>query len=196
MPRDAIARPFCGARRKHNRGFCQSPPLKGHWRCRMHGGASTGAKTPEGKARGVAARVAGRAKWVERMRRAKAAGLVDRFPGGRHRGRKPRPKTGNKLADRALRQIAETLEHLAAPMADKPFKDLEPGEQLADITRQSLKVLHELLLAPAGPENPKLARMVSDAARCVLALSVKVDPQRMRARRPGRMLELLERLRL
>ena len=30
---------------------CQKPPLTGKARCRLHGGLSTGPKTPEGKAR-------------------------------------------------------------------------------------------------------------------------------------------------
>ena len=34
---------------------CQKPPLKGKNRCRLHGGASTGPKTAEGKARIAAA---------------------------------------------------------------------------------------------------------------------------------------------
>jgi hypothetical protein len=50
-------------------------------RCRLHGGLSTGAKTPEGKARQVQAMVEGRRRWVERM---KAAGR--KFPGGRKSG--------------------------------------------------------------------------------------------------------------
>jgi hypothetical protein len=37
-------------------------------RCRVHGGASTGPKSPEGKARVVAAMIVGRRKWVERRR--------------------------------------------------------------------------------------------------------------------------------
>ena len=47
----------------------------------MHGGASTGPKSPEGKARVVAAMVEGRRKWVERRR---AEGR--KFPAGRKRG--------------------------------------------------------------------------------------------------------------
>jgi hypothetical protein len=50
-------------------------------RCRVHGGASTGPRTPEGKARVVAAMVEGRRKWVERRR---AAGR--RFSAGRKGG--------------------------------------------------------------------------------------------------------------
>jgi hypothetical protein len=37
-------------------------------RCRFHGGASTGPRSPEGKAKVVAAMVAGRRTWVERVR--------------------------------------------------------------------------------------------------------------------------------
>ena len=66
-------------RTRHPR--CRAWALAGKNRCRMHGGASTGPKTPEGKARVVAAMVAGRRKWVERM---KAEGK--KFPCG------PRPK--------------------------------------------------------------------------------------------------------
>jgi hypothetical protein len=61
--------------------FCQSWAMKGKTRCRMHGGASTGPRRPEGKARVVAAMVKGRRRWVERM---KAEGR--RFPGGRKAG--------------------------------------------------------------------------------------------------------------
>jgi hypothetical protein len=50
-------------------------------RCRLHGGASTGPKSPEGKARVVAAMVAGRRAWLAR-RRAEGA----KFAGGRKTG--------------------------------------------------------------------------------------------------------------
>jgi hypothetical protein len=50
-------------------------------RCRVHGGASTGPKSPEGKARVVAAMVEGRRKWVARRR---AEGR--RFTAGRKGG--------------------------------------------------------------------------------------------------------------
>jgi hypothetical protein len=47
---------------------CRQWALIGKTRCRMHGGKNTGPKTPEGKARVVAAMVEGRRKWVERMK--------------------------------------------------------------------------------------------------------------------------------
>jgi hypothetical protein len=50
-------------------------------RCRVHGGASTGPKSPEGKARVVAAMVAGRRKWAERR-----SATGKKFPAGRKSG--------------------------------------------------------------------------------------------------------------
>src|SRR5208283_3552829 len=60
--------------------FCKGWAME-NGRCWVHGGASTGPRTPEGKARVVAAMVEGRRKWVEARR-------VERkkFPAGRKRG--------------------------------------------------------------------------------------------------------------
>jgi hypothetical protein len=60
--------------------FCKGWAMK-NGRCWLHGGASTGPRTPEGKARVVAAMVEGRRKWVQRRR---AEGK--KFPAGRKRG--------------------------------------------------------------------------------------------------------------
>ena len=50
------ARPLqsCGARTRRGTA-CQKSPVAGRTRCRLHGGLSTGPKTPEGKARIAAA---------------------------------------------------------------------------------------------------------------------------------------------
>lgn len=47
---------------------CLRWAVPGRARCWLHGGLSTGAKTPEGKARQIAAMVAGRRLWVERIK--------------------------------------------------------------------------------------------------------------------------------
>jgi hypothetical protein len=47
--------------------FCKAWSME-NGRCRVHGGASTGPRSPEGKARVVAAMVVGRRKWVARRR--------------------------------------------------------------------------------------------------------------------------------
>jgi hypothetical protein len=45
----ARAAPRCGARRRQG-GCCQQPAMR-NGRCRLHGGRSTGPRTPEGLAR-------------------------------------------------------------------------------------------------------------------------------------------------
>ena len=76
----------CGARVRHRHGFCRKWPVPGKTRCRLHGGCSTGAITEDGKARSLAAMRAGRQRWHEEMRAKKAAGEIDRCPGGRKSG--------------------------------------------------------------------------------------------------------------
>ena len=44
----------CGAKTRAG-GTCQNPAIKGRSRCKLHGGRSTGPRTPEGKARAAAA---------------------------------------------------------------------------------------------------------------------------------------------
>jgi hypothetical protein len=76
----------CGARVRHRHGFCRKWPVPGKSRCKLHGGRSTGALTDEGKARSLAAMRAGRQRWLEETRAKKAAGEIERFPGGRKSG--------------------------------------------------------------------------------------------------------------
>jgi len=53
-PGDFLAAPRCGARTRCG-GTCRQPAMK-NGRCRLHGGLSTGPRTPEGRARCAAAR--------------------------------------------------------------------------------------------------------------------------------------------
>ena len=76
----------CGAKLHRKLAVCRRWPVPGRTRCRLHGGLSTGAKTPEGKARVLAALIEGRQRWLEEMRAKKKAGLIARFPGGRKSG--------------------------------------------------------------------------------------------------------------
>jgi hypothetical protein len=86
--------------------------MKGKTRCRMHGGASTGPRTPEGKARVVAAMVEGRRRWVQRM---KAEGR--KFPGGR--------KAGEAWLTPAMKQRRQVE-------AAKRWASLTPAQRLAE----------------------------------------------------------------
>lgn len=46
----------CSAKSKRTGQQCRAPASQGKTRCRFHGGASTGPKTPEGRARCAAAK--------------------------------------------------------------------------------------------------------------------------------------------
>lgn len=56
-------KPVCGARKKTGER-CRSKSLHRGGKCKFHGGLSTGARTPEGKARAIAAMQKGKAKWL------------------------------------------------------------------------------------------------------------------------------------
>jgi hypothetical protein len=76
----------CGA--KNRRGLpCQCKELYENGRCRFHGGLSTGPRTPEGKARALAAMRAGHAAWAERRRA--ASGKPPRPAAARSANRRP-----------------------------------------------------------------------------------------------------------
>jgi hypothetical protein len=71
----------CGAKLHSKLAWCRRWPVKGKKRCRLHGGLSTGARTPEGKARVLTVLTEGRRRWIEQM---KAEGK--KFPWGRKAG--------------------------------------------------------------------------------------------------------------
>lgn len=48
---DENGRVICGAKSKRSGKPCKRSPAAGRTRCKFHGGASTGARTPEGKAK-------------------------------------------------------------------------------------------------------------------------------------------------
>ncbi len=89
-PRNA---PRCGARTRAG-GSCAGPAVRGRARCRLHGGKSTGPKTPDGKARASHRKHGGydagmAALFAEARRlRAEAAALVARHT---ERQRQKRP---------------------------------------------------------------------------------------------------------
>jgi hypothetical protein len=59
----------CGARTRAG-GICKAPAMWLKERCRMHGGLSTGPRTPEGKARSLAAAREGYRRWRAEQRAA------------------------------------------------------------------------------------------------------------------------------
>jgi hypothetical protein len=123
--------------------------VPGKTRCRFHGGRSTGALTDEGKARSLGAMRAGRQRWHEEMRAKKAAGKIDRFPGGR--------KPGARWVTPRMweRRQMETMQRLRAER-----EALEPSRRrgrptiIAQAQAQIIRALAQL------PEHsPLLARL-------------------------------------
>src|SRR6516165_6862108 len=77
--------------------FCRNWAVRGRKRCRLHGGLSTGPKTPDGKARSVAAMVEGRRRLLEKL---KAEGKP--VPWGRKKG-----GVNRSAAERGLARATE-----------------------------------------------------------------------------------------
>src|SRR6516162_7578582 len=92
IPRDGVCANDVSRKSARHRGQSQRAPVKtlrhvpGKERCRFHGECSTGAITEDGKARSLAAMRDGWQRWLEETRAKKAAGEIDRFPGGRKSG--------------------------------------------------------------------------------------------------------------
>ena len=106
-------------------------------RCRVHGGASTGPKSPEGKARVVAAMVAGRRKWVEQRR---AEGR--RFTAGR--------KTGSAWVTGPMRERARAEAHrlgggrfaLDTPLVLALLRSAK-GDRVREVKAKAMLAAHE-----------------------------------------------------
>lgn len=99
----------CGARVRHRhgrlglKGYCKNWPTDGlHGRCYLHGGKSTGPRTPEGLARTLAAMTEGRRRWIERMQ-----DEGKKIPSGR--------KAGDKWVTRAMREREEAALYPETP---------------------------------------------------------------------------------
>jgi hypothetical protein len=116
------------------RDRCKNWALPGGKRCRLHGGHSTGPVTPEGTARSVAARVAGRAKWLAER---KAQGLP--IPGGRRKGGHNRTREERAQAAYEKQCVAEwrTMVHRSrsARKAPRAQRRQERKNAAADAAR-------------------------------------------------------------
>jgi hypothetical protein len=111
----------CRAKRRGRIERCMNWALRGRTRCKFHGGASTGPRTIKGRAASTAARDAGLQRWRERMRAAKTAGEIKKFPCGRKRGARwvtPRMRLKQEVERR--RAVQERREAAAAAVPRLP----------------------------------------------------------------------------
>ena len=90
----------CSAKSKRSQERCRNPAIKGKTKCKHHGGLSTSAKTPEGKARQIAANtIHGReTRAIRKERSAKLAELYELEMLGRELGMISGSMVGRKPA--------------------------------------------------------------------------------------------------
>jgi hypothetical protein len=115
----------CGAATRHG-GRCTHQPAAGRLRCRRHGGASSGPRTPQGKTAAVAASTAGRLRWFAKMRSLKAAGLITKLPVGRKPGVSGRVRSSDITIARAQRQIERLRDVVKKAVPALPADALPP----------------------------------------------------------------------
>jgi len=96
---------FCGARTRSG-GRCLRYPLEGKRRCKLHGGASTGPRTPEGRDNSLSTLTNGHQQWYERM---KERGYL--FRGGWPKGM---PRCLDRIIAKARELIASRKHERAA----------------------------------------------------------------------------------
>lgn len=92
----------CNAKSKRTKQQCRNPAIKGKTKCKHHGGYSTGSKTPEGKARQIAANTkhGNETRAIREERSAKLAELYELEMLGRKLGLISGNMVGRKPAKR------------------------------------------------------------------------------------------------
>jgi hypothetical protein len=176
-------RRLCHARTRSG-GRCRRSALPNRLRCKLHGGLG-------GRPRGYPMRpntrialVAGRRRWLERMRALKAAGLIIKFPGGRPRGLAPRSK--DRTIARAQRVLEEIMmankkptvpalpSKVAAP-AVKPWDEMTKAEKLSFAVDLGLDVARRILELDVDPDNVRLLAQQKDVALTLISQQIRVD---------------------
>jgi hypothetical protein len=149
----------CGAKLHRKPKWCKRWPVPGKNRCRLHGGLSTGARTPDGKAKALMAMREGRQRWLEETRAKKAAGLIARFPCGR--------KSGAAWLTAKMRQrewIAEIQELRAEDARRSPAA---PPTRRGRPSKTDLAARAALRAVPARPSATfeRLLQIIEEAER-------------------------------
>src|SRR6516162_7330642 len=169
-----LTHPICGAK-THNGGICKNTALPNGKRCYRHGGRGGRPRGSIEHPNSRAARLEGRRLWVERMRAAKAAGLIERFPSGRRaRGLPPRPK--DRIIPRGQRLIEQAIAMSKALPAvpDKSWEDLTDGEKFASNFSASLDFNHEVLNRHTNWEDTELLKLKKEIALSTQAAAIRV----------------------
>jgi hypothetical protein len=174
----------CGARTLNGQP-CRRRPIAGHWRCRLHGGLSSGPRVPQDKALAVANMQAGRRRWLDRL---KAAGL--KAPCGRKPKGVSKPSKDKHIAraqriveriekQMAIRKrgglLAPVPEIDAVPAVQKPWDQMTKAEKLESNADVSLDVTRKILALGVDPENPQILKIVKDTALQIIGAAVRIN---------------------
>jgi len=180
----------CGARTRRGTR-CMQRPTPGRTRCKLHGGL---AGRPPGiplRADQNAALQAARARWVEGMRAAKDAGLIERFPNGRRRG----VPNGAPPADKHIRRAQLVIERLrdmvkkavpalpADAVPAKPWDEMTKAEKLSAATELALDNVRQILELGINPEDVKLLAQVKDTALTIISQQIRIEENELKAPR-------------
>ena len=165
---------LCGAKTRVG-GRCSKPAMPDSARCRWHGArAGRPRGTPMHENTRVALRT-GRARWVERMRQAKAAGLIERFPNGRRPKGAPKLSSNKKIA-KAQRIVEVWMAEVEAKgVPATPWAQLTKAQKLSSNADLSLDVTRRILELGVDPRDPKTLALVKDVALSTIAMQIKVE---------------------
>jgi hypothetical protein len=122
----------------------------------------------------------GRRRWVERMRFAKARGLIEKFPCGRKRRGQARPSADRTITRgrRVVEAMMRVRTKLPAPPSEapaKPWDALTAGEKLARNSELALDVCKQILSLAVDPGDTKLLREIKDTALSLIATRARLE---------------------
>jgi hypothetical protein len=156
-------------------------PLPENARCRIHGGAGGRPRGKPDHRNSRLSRVEGRRRWIARMREAKAAGLIEKIPGGRRARDLPKLPTDRRLK-RAVRVIEAAMakrkkEKAAVPaVVERPWQQLDKAQKLGEATDRGLDEIYAFLMKPVDPEkNEKLYLAKISTALSVVSAQIRLD---------------------
>ena len=159
--------PRCGARTRSGhrcRRYVAIDPWtkKLRKRCRLHGGLSTGPKFPDAKERALAAANAGLARWRERMRAAKAAGLIAKFPNGR------KPGPSRRRGEFEVEEREEALARRRFEFMDAHRPPRWPARRGGSSLVIDLEQLERTLIARLSDRDPPSRELVEEVLNDIL----------------------------
>ena len=130
----------------------------------------------------LAAMKAGRRRWIERMRQAKAAGLIERFPNGRRaKGLPPRSKDriiarGQRIVD----MVVEAMDKMLPEVPDKPLEQQSDAELFAGNFRRSLLFSRRVLDRPDDWDDVEFMKTKREVALAVQGQAVRLRVAELR----------------